>query len=104
MGKVQGSDEIGRVMTAAGPAPAVLAPGWPPLFSDLSSSLRKSADERAGVSAGRLRDALAHAAKESSGQAGMIELAKVIGWDELIYTSYFNDPKLLSVIVAKTMN
>ena len=90
MAKLQGSDVLGNVMLSAGTAPSALAPGWPPLFPALATVMTTSADTRAGVSAGRLRDALVVSAKESSGKTAFAEIAKVIGWDELIHTSYFN--------------
>ena len=102
--KVQGSDEIGKITLSAGAFPAALEPGWPPLFDSLSTKMKCSADERAGVSAGRLRDALAAMAKESSGQTALAEIAKVVGWDEIIHTSYFNVPELGYMIASWIQN
>src|ERR1700754_334345 len=104
MAKLQGSDVIGNVMLSAGPAPSALAPGWPSLFPSLATLLKSSADARAGASAGRLRDALVAAAKDSSGAAALTEIAKIIGWDELIHTSYFGAQGLGELIARSIAN
>jgi hypothetical protein len=101
MGKAQGSDEIGKIMLSAGPCPSALDPGWPPLAEPLSAKIADAANLRAGASAGRLRDALAAAAKQRSGQGTLAELANVIGWDEIIHTSYFAAPELGSIVSAR---
>ena len=101
MGKLQGSDQIGNVMMSAGTAPSALMPGWPPLFPSLAKLLKASADTHAGAAAGRLRDALANAAKQTSGRTALAEITGIIGWDELIHTSYFDAQQLGAVIAAK---
>ncbi len=95
---MQGNDRPGIDITKVGPFPSLRLQGVQPLPEDICTDLKQSADAAAQDKIPQMRSLLGQAAASGAPYPILINQDWIFSGNELIHTSYFQNPKVREII------
>ncbi len=98
MGRLQGADVTDQHMVEARHCPVALSAGWAPLPSAICDAMTQTADAKAAATISVFRERMAAAGDRVNADEVFSGFGGSVNWQELVHTSYFEQPPVVGVI------